>query len=125
MTDPRAVEPPNRIEGGIEFFTVTRDDGPPEEDTQCARCGSSVTFVSCWQCGGEGARGSACIDDLCHGEEECIHGDDAQIVCDICRGKGSFGHCISPPEWCEAHPMPGREQIESTAMPAEAWRDYD
>jgi len=29
---------------------------------------------------------SLCPDDLCHGEEECIHGDDA--TCRRCQGEG-------------------------------------
>ena len=28
----------------------------------------------CWSCGGRGWR-VTCIDDLCHGQDECIHGD--------------------------------------------------
>lgn len=28
----------------------------------------------CWYCGGRGYYVS-CIDDLCHGSDECIHGD--------------------------------------------------
>ena len=28
----------------------------------------------CWDCGGRGWK-ITCIDDLCHGEDECIHGD--------------------------------------------------
>ncbi len=107
------------IRGGIEFFKI----GDRDEE-QCARCGSSVEWVSCWQCSGEGSLGSACIDDLCHGEEECIHGDRAVLPCDICRGSGAFPHCISSPEWCEGHPLPGREQIKSTAMNAAAWSDH-
>lgn len=48
-------------------------------------------LVSCWQCGGEGDLGSACVDDMCHGNETCIHGDDmGWITCDICKGAGEF-----------------------------------
>ena len=116
----------SRIEGGIEFYEVSRGAGlAPDEEAQCARCGSSVEWVSCWQCSGEGALGSSCPDDMCHGEEECIHGDSALIRCDICDGKGAHPHCLSEREWCEAHPMKGRETVPSTAMNAEAWRDVD
>lgn len=90
-------------------------DWPPRDgqewDCQCARCGSSVDDgESCWQCFGEGDLGSACIDDLCYGNEECIHGDSEVITCDICGGRGVLPPtCLSGAEWCEAHPMPGRD----------------
>jgi hypothetical protein len=111
------------IRGGIEYFTVRFADGRIEEDCQCARCGSSVECLTCWDCGGEGDHGSACWDDLCHGNEECIHGDADLIVCDTCGGAGGTLHCISPREWCEAHPLPGREHIPSTTLRPEAWTD--
>jgi hypothetical protein len=41
--------------------------------------------VACEKCGGRGTY-SDCIDDLCHGAEECIHGDDA--TCSRCGGTG-------------------------------------
>lgn len=50
-----------------------------DEDAQCARCGSSVF--------------SECV-------EESIDGS---------YGGGVVHACISSPEWCDAHPMPGRE----------------
>lgn len=89
---------------------------PPEDgrqwESQCARCGSSTDDgESCWQCGGEGSLGSACIDDMCHGQDECIHGDDDEIPCDICEGSGTLPpRCLSDEAWCEAHPIAGREQ---------------
>lgn len=124
--DLQAGRPPteSRIEGGIEWFPVTRSDEMPDEDCQCARCGSSVDGVRCGNCGGEGSTGSACIDDLCYGNDECIHGDTDMIRCDWCEGEGGSLHCISGREWCEAHPLPGREHIESTAFAdPRAWDD--
>ena len=111
-----------RIEGGIEWFTIPTEDGYPDEDCCCARCGSSAAFVRCANCCGEGELGSDCIDDLCHGGE-CIHGDSGQLRCDWCRGAGGWWHCLSGPEWCNANPIPGREHIKSTALKAEAWDD--
>lgn len=32
-------------------------------------------------------------------------------------------HCLSSRAWCDAHQMPGREHIPSTALNPEAWRD--
>jgi hypothetical protein len=46
---------------------------------------------TCWQCGGEGYLGSACIDDMCHGGDvPCCHGDEDVIACDVCGGTGSL-----------------------------------
>jgi hypothetical protein len=42
----------------------------------------------CLTCGGSGLY-SRCIDDLCYGEEVCIHGDDA--TCPDCKGEGGHG----------------------------------
>ena len=41
--------------------------------------------VTCMKCGGSGFFAD-CFDDLCHGEEECIHGDDT--TCTECHGNG-------------------------------------
>ncbi len=39
----------------------------------------------CAECGGEGQK-MICIDDLCHGQGFCIHGD-GYIVCPSCKGE--------------------------------------
>ena len=39
----------------------------------------------CWKCDGSGLFAD-CFDDLCHGREECIHGDPA--ICSECQGDG-------------------------------------
>jgi hypothetical protein len=44
-----------------------------------------TAWVGCDRCGGSGFS-SDCIDDLCNGREECIHGDDA--TCRACQGEG-------------------------------------
>lgn len=41
--------------------------------------------MTCPRCHGSGYF-SLCPDDLCHGEETCIHGDDA--TCPTCQGEG-------------------------------------
>lgn len=103
-----------KIEGGVEYF----DCGDGQWGSQCARCGGSVDWASCYNCGGDGELGSDCIDDLCHGGE-CIHGDSGQLRCDICDGNGGWDRCISGPEYCNAHPMPGRESVKTTAYDGE------
>lgn len=68
---------------------------PGWEDSQCARCGSSVVDEVCERCGSEG----------------WLFGDDdaPSTPCPDCDGAGAHHWCASDPEWCQAHPMPGRE----------------
>lgn len=88
---------------------------PPQDgrewDSQCARCGSTVTSVDCEQCGGEGVDGHDCGEDSC-----CCLDPEDNVRCGACLGKGVFRVCLSTPEWCEAHPSPGREGIERGAV---------
>ena len=100
-----------RIERGTEWYPT----GDQIEDCQCARCGSSVALLDCWNCGGEGEIEERDTED---------YGDEySWRPCDVCFGRGGRLRCISTPEHCEAHPIPGREHIESTAMKSEAWND--
>lgn len=73
---------------------------------QCARCGSSVSFQSCANCGGEGYEDHDCFDDSCC----CL--DPGEDVCSWCRGEGGSHVCLSSREWCHTHPMPGREEVK-------------
>ncbi len=89
------------IKNGIEFFTVKMNDGgPPQEDCQCARCGSSCTFVDCGNCGGEG---------VIEADEDDWQGFDSDERCDWCRWNGGWWRCISSKDYCEKNPRPGRE----------------
>jgi hypothetical protein len=106
MTRPNVAEFPD----GIERF-----DTPHGGEAQCARCGSSVEWLNCWNCV-EGYTHHDCGEDCCC----CVNPED-NVVCDECRGAGGEMHCISSPEWCEANPLPGREQVRSTALNARAW----
>lgn len=90
------------------------------EWVQCARCGPGVEFADCWNCSGEGYSYHDCGEDCC----ACLD-PEPNVVCDICRGKGSFGHCVNSQDWCETNPLPGREHVRSTAMSNEAWRDTE
>lgn len=86
-------------------------DNPPRDgrdwDVQCARCGSSVHFEDCETCGGEGVDGHDCGEDCCC----CAYPED-NVTCDMCRGEGSFGICLSSAEYCNSHPLKGREGIK-------------
>jgi hypothetical protein len=79
-----------------EFQRIPRH---PTCENQCARCGSSVGHRDCENCGGDGY----------------IEDDDWQFPsndrCDICLGDGGWYVCLSSGEWCEAHPIPGRETV--------------
>lgn len=106
------------IRDGIEYFTVTLPDGRTQDDCQCARCGSSVSFVDCPNCDEFGYSSHDCGEDCC-----CCRYPENNVRCDWCRGTGGSWHCVSGPEWCTANPLPGREHIKSTAMRSEAWND--
>lgn len=82
-----------KIVNGIEFYRVGDHD-----DCQCARCGSSCTFIDCANCGGEGE-----IEDSDWQFEGEYH------RCDWCRGSGGWWRCMSSKQYCEANPRPGRE----------------
>lgn len=73
-------------------------------EAQCARCGSSVGWVDCWSC-----------DD---GYIEADFGDgivpDMEfLLCQHCGGAGGRHTCISDYDWCQAHPLAGRENVLS------------
>lgn len=79
-----------------------------EWDCQCARCGSSLFWVYCEQCGGEGVDGHDCGDDTCC----CAYPED-NVPCDICRGRGGWYSCASSDAWCKAHPLDARNAVQS------------
>lgn len=69
-----------------------------DTDAQCARCGSSVSFEDC---------------ELC---PACGYFDEPDPNCPGCRGTGHREFCLSSPEWCEAHPNSGRENVPRGAI---------
>jgi hypothetical protein len=50
------------------------DDYDPGEERYCYECGGRGWFVDC-------------VDDMCHGQDECIHGDPP-VPCRACNPKG-------------------------------------
>lgn len=96
----------SRVEGLVEFFEISGRDG--EEDCQCARCGSSIDFEQCPNCGGEGARDAYEEDPMWY---DGLPFNERFERCDMCDGTGGWWRCMSTPEYCKAHPMPGREMI--------------
>lgn len=88
--------------------TAVIADRPPNDgcdwDSQCARCGSSTTRQDCGECGGAGW---LFVEDIgCDGAAEDYR------RCLTCCGRGGWECCLSGDEWCQAHPRPGREQVE-------------
>ena len=88
-----------------------------EWDNQCARCGSSMQFVDCDNCGGDGLDGHDCGEDTCC----CLDPDDNED-CDWCQGSGGHWACLSSAEWCEAHPVEGREETKRGTV---EWFTFD
>jgi len=43
---------------------------------------------ACPECWGEGVVVD-CFDDICHGQDYCIHGD-GMVVCHTCKGSGEI-----------------------------------
>lgn len=94
---------------------VWQDD---EEDltAECARCGGSVEWLDCWYCGGRGLTHHDCGEDSCC----CLHPED-NVSCIVCKEECGAWHCTNTPEFCAANPLPGCENVESTALKSEVW----
>lgn len=75
------------------------------DEPSCARCGSSMTWVDCWNCE-DGYSHHDCGEDTCC----CLYPED-NVTCDICRGRGGWWVCLSSENWCQDNPMPGYEDI--------------
>lgn len=88
-------------------------DHPPREmyasgleiDCQCARCGSSCHWIDCWNGCDDGYLNFYELDPL-------WYDDDYDQPCDVCQCRGGWQTCLSEPEWCEANPLPGRENVK-------------
>ena len=86
---------------GFDLSKRAFDDGS-EEGYQCARCGSSVVWFDCDNCGGVGAYDTNYVDD---------EWDDPYQRCPDCSGNGGWNLCASSAEYCNAHPIAGREDV--------------
>ena len=65
---------------------MTPPDANKTADEAVAR--EPVSWATCWECGGDGEV-LTCIDDMCRGAGECMHGD-GYGVCRPCKGTGEL-----------------------------------
>lgn len=65
-------------------------------------------FIVCPRCRGSG-RNVECVDDLCHAQGHCMHGDN---LCALCEGVGEISRELER-EWFQ------REPFESVELPAQ------
>ena len=96
---------------------------PPQDgqdwDCQCARCGSSCDRQDCYNCE-EGFSHHDCGEDCC-----CCLYPEPNVVCDVCQGYCGWWSCLSSPEWCEANPLPGREDISRGKIEWYPTKEYE
>ena len=95
-----------RIQGVVEFYGDDQYGG-----VQCARCGSSVDFELCPECGGEGWVEADEPDSWAWLEDDLVR-------CGTCAGEGGWYECLSSVEYCRTHPLPGREHIRFAPVEA-------
>lgn len=106
---------PEQLEAAMERHNSPKSviaPFPPSDgrqwNCQCARCGSSCDIEVCEECDGEGVDGHDCGDDCCC----CGWPDEDNMVCQYCHGDGDRWTCVSSSYWCQANPLPGRENVE-------------
>lgn len=94
-------------------------ESPPSDwewggDCYCARCGCTMDVIDCPDCE-DGFSHHDCGDDCC-----CCLYPEPNVCCETCNGAGFWRRCDSPAEWCNAHPMPGREDVTRSTP---EWRE--
>lgn len=84
------------------------DERDLEPRYQCERCGSSVEWIDCHDCGGDGW--------VEYDDGDGIVPDIRDDRCGICGGKGGWFRCVSTPKWCNENPIAGREDVVRGAV---------
>lgn len=72
-------------------------------DVCCARCGGSTEWDNCDRCD------DGYIDE--HDDDPINFSPGEFVTCHVCHGHGGWNYCGNSPEWCEANPLPGRENV--------------
>ena len=72
---------------------------------QCARCGGMIDTDNCEHCE-DGFDGHDCGEDCC----ACYMPED-NVPCQYCDGSGLWRRCMNSSAFCQAHPLPGRENV--------------
>ena len=76
-----------------------------EWENQCARCGSSMLWIDCCECGGDGFFEAMDLDV----DDEIW---ESERMCDCCNGRGGWYECLSSAKFCKEYPLPGREETK-------------
>ena len=82
-----------------------------EYAAQCGRCGSTLIFEDCNNCGGDGVVDHDCGEDTC----ACAK-PELNVGCGVCGGAGGFPLCCSTEEWCKENPIVGRENVQRATV---------
>lgn len=95
------------MRGWAVFLAQAGESVPPgSDDPVCARCGSLAVWMECFFCE-DGFSEHDCGEDTC-----CCAEPEPNVACDICDGFEGWWACGSSEDWCQANPMPGRENVE-------------
>lgn len=83
------------------------NDERQDDEVSCPRCGSSAGYERCDDCE-DGVRDR-------YEEEpnwyEFAPDSERFATCGMCNGKGGWYRCLSSYDWCQSHPLPGRENV--------------
>lgn len=82
------------------------------DDLRCARCGGDAEFFECDDCGGEGETAPGALYEM----DPLWYDEDATEPCSLCHGRRGWWRCCNSGDWCDAHPLPGRESVASNTL---------
>lgn len=80
----------------------------------CGRCGGEMERVVCERCDGEGLTRFGELYE----EDPLWYTPNDKEQCGDCAGAGGWWRCGNSEEWCNFHPLPGRERVERGTVEA-------